>query len=152
MYQTILVPIDASDTARRGLSEAIALAQRLGSALHILHVLDYHMLFLDMSGMACLPDGTKVMREAGEQVLREAQALAAAAGVASEVALAEQVAPVVADAIIDEAVRCKADLIVMGTHGRRGVRHMVMGSDAEGVVRRATVPVLLVRADPTTEI
>jgi len=52
----------------------------------------------------------------------------------------------VADVILKQAKKTRADLIVMGTHGRRGVARLVMGSDAEGVVRGAPVPVLLVRS------
>jgi nucleotide-binding universal stress UspA family protein len=60
--------------------------------------------------------------------------------------LVETLAGPAADAIVAEAKKWKADLIVMGTHGRRGVRRLVMGSDAEQVLRETPVPVLLVRA------
>jgi nucleotide-binding universal stress UspA family protein len=52
----------------------------------------------------------------------------------------------VADVIVENAKKWRADLIVMGTHGRRGITRVVMGSDAEGVVRNTPVPVLLIRA------
>jgi nucleotide-binding universal stress UspA family protein len=59
--------------------------------------------------------------------------------------LIENIVGSVADIIVDQAKKQRADVIVMGTHGRRGVRRLVLGSDAEGVVRNAPVPVLLVR-------
>jgi nucleotide-binding universal stress UspA family protein len=147
MYETILVPLDGSDTAQRGLQEAIGLAARLGSRLRLFHVVDLHMLYVDISGMANVPDCTDALREAGEAMLAEANAQVVARHVPCDTSLRDNAAPIVADVIIDEAVRSQAKLIVMGTHGRRGVRHMVMGSDAEGVVRRSPVPVLLVRAE-----
>ena len=60
--------------------------------------------------------------------------------------LIEDIGMAVSDVIVSQAKKLKADVIVLGTHGRRGVSRLLMGSDAEGVVRAATVPVLLVRA------
>src|ERR1700685_3514197 len=66
-------------------------------------------------------------------------------GVKLKPVLVEKFGGLVADVIISQAKKQRADLIVLGTHGRRGVTRLVMGSDAEGVVRRSPVPVLLVR-------
>jgi nucleotide-binding universal stress UspA family protein len=145
MYKQILVPVDGSETSDRGLSEAIGLAKLLGATLHLFHAVDLHFLYMDVSGMGNIPDCTVAMRETGEALLKKSADRARAGGVEVQTHLVESTANVVADEIVAEAARCKAELIVMGTHGRRGVRHMVMGSDAEGVVRRAPVPVLLVR-------
>jgi hypothetical protein len=66
-------------------------------------------------------------------------------GVASEAHLIEDRIDRVADTIVDEARSTKCDLVVMGTHGRRGFSHVLLGSDAERVVRQCPLPVLLVR-------
>jgi nucleotide-binding universal stress UspA family protein len=79
-------------------------------------------------------------------VLGKAEAKARKADVKTEALLVETTGHRVADVILAQARKVKADLIVMGTHGRRGVARLVMGSDAEGVVRGTRVPVLLVRA------
>ena len=60
--------------------------------------------------------------------------------------LIDNVAGSVADVILAQARKFRADVIVMGTHGHRGITRLLMGSSAEGVVRKASVPVLLVRA------
>ncbi|MCW3478932.1 universal stress protein [Neisseriaceae bacterium JH1-16] len=146
MYQRILVPIDGSDTAQRGLEEAIALASRLGASLRLFHVVDPMAVYIGMSSLASLPVGVLELREDGERLLKGGLALAVQAGVKADTHLEECPAPNVGKLIIDTAQHWPADLIVMGTHGRKGVRHVVLGSDAEDVVRRSPVPVLLVRA------
>ena len=70
----------------------------------------------------------------------------AAQGVAVDAVLLESFAARVSDLVVEQALGWKADLIVIGTHGRRGVRRMLLGSDAEQILRQAPVPVLLVRA------
>ena len=86
------------------------------------------------------------MRENGRVLLEQAVAEVAKQGYQADSALRESFSGRAADEIVAEARECKADLIVLGTHGRRGVSRLVMGSDAEQVVRDAPVPVLLVRA------
>lgn len=146
MYQRILVPIDGSAPSEQGMQEAIKLAAGLGGTLRLLYILDLHLLYMDAFGMGMLPDCVSLLQAGGEDILTRAKLLADARGVHVETRLCECRAATVADMIVDEAEHWQAELIVMGTHGRRGMRHMVMGSDAEGVVRRSKVPVLLVRA------
>jgi len=146
MYKQILVPIDGSDTAQRGLEEAIALARHLGASLRLMHVVDPIAVYIGMSSLASLPEGVLELREDGERLLKEGLALAIKAGVKADIHLEECPAPNVGKLIVEAAQRWPADLVVMGTHGRKGVRHVVLGSDAEDVVRRSPVPVLLVRA------
>ena len=85
------------------------------------------------------------LREAGRKVLAKAEATAAKAGVSAKTVLVETKGGSIADAILGQARKLKSGVIVMGTHGRRGLRRVVMGSDAEAVLREARVPVLLVR-------
>lgn len=146
MYARILVPVDGSETAEKGLEEAIRLAQALGSALKLVHIVDDSALALNPeAGVAAAPL-VEDFAEGGKKVLEEARALAAARGAQVEIALHENFTGRVADLIVDEANKWSAELIVMGTHGRRGIRHAILGSDAEAVVHASSVPVLLVRA------
>jgi nucleotide-binding universal stress UspA family protein len=78
-------------------------------------------------------------------LLAAAEAVAAKARVPAKTVLVETKGGSIADAILGQARKLKSSVIVMGTHGRRGLRRVVMGSDAEAVVREARVPVLLVR-------
>lgn len=89
------------------------------------------------------------MRRSAEQLLAQGAARAEAAGIAVQTRLVEDVATRVWENVVHEAAAWKADLIVIGSHGRRGVWRLMLGSDAEQIVRHAAVPVLLVRApDP----
>jgi nucleotide-binding universal stress UspA family protein len=83
---------------------------------------------------------------AAEKVLTDARDSVQAAGIAIETKLVDTALPTVhvATTIAEDAVSAKADLIVLGTHGRRGVERWLLGSVAEGVARRSTIPVLLV--------
>ncbi len=144
MYKKILVPIDGSDTSMRGLNEAIKVAKSLSSELRLFHVVNEFVL--DYSYGAGLY-GTNLidsLREAGKNILQQAETLARQQGVAVQGVLLESIGGPAADLIVAQAKEWPADLIVMGTHGRRGLRRFAMGSDAEAVVRGASVPVLLV--------
>jgi nucleotide-binding universal stress UspA family protein len=146
MYQRILVPVDGSDTARRGLEEAIRLSKELGSALRLVHIVDDTPLAMNPeTGIAAAPLVAD-FAEGGRQIIEEARVFAAGEGVQVDTALYENFTGRVAERILEDARKSGAELIVMGTHGRRGIRHAVLGSDAEAVVRGADVPVLLVRA------
>ncbi|MFO7288052.1 MAG: universal stress protein [Gammaproteobacteria bacterium] len=84
-------------------------------------------------------------RRLGARLLQECESKAAQAGIAVGTSLIETPGGPAGEAIVNIADDIGADLIVCGTHGRRGLRRLVMGSDAEHIVRRASVPVLLVR-------
>lgn len=147
MYKRILVPIDGSHTSTRGLQEAVRLAGTEHALVRLVHVVDESALTLTPELAAT--DTTHLLNElvkAGKQVMRNAVSLAERHGVAVEHMIYEKLVGRVADVILKEAKDWRADLIVMGTHGRRGITHAVMGSDAETVVRSSPVPVLLVRS------
>jgi nucleotide-binding universal stress UspA family protein len=146
MYERILVPIDGSSTAQCGLEEAIALAGRLGSTLHLLHVVDARLLIAEVSVFAPPNQLLDDWRGVGEKLLADAVALASSRGVKADSVLQCDPGLRVCDLILNEAKQAKADLIVMGTHGRRGLSRLTLGSDAELVLRESPVPVLLVRA------
>jgi nucleotide-binding universal stress UspA family protein len=147
MYKRIFVPVDGSATSRRGLRAAIDLAKSQRARLFVLNVVDVMPVFASLEGgMAFDPGLIKAMRDGGRKILAAAAAEAKKRGVAARTLLAENNAGRVADVIVRQAKKARADLIVLGTHGRRGLSRLVMGSDAELVVRYAPAPVLLIRA------
>lgn len=149
MYQRILVPVDGSPTAARGLDEAVRLARLTGGRLRLLHVVDELSVALGGAGAftgAPVPDTFSLLREAGQSILAQAQAQVQAAGVPVDSVLDDSLGGRISDRVLAEAQQWPAELIVIGTHGRRGVGRLLLGSDAEQVLRQALVPVLLVRA------
>lgn len=149
MYQRILVPLDGSATAERGLREAIALAadQKEKPRLALLHVVGDFSMLVEMSAAASYQEMLDGLRRYGQDVLAKAKTAAAGAGIEADSTLRELTQGRVADVIVDEARSASCDLIVMGMHGRRGFSRVAMGSDAEQVVRTSPVPVLLVRQE-----
>ena len=146
MYQKILVPVDGSATSDLGLQEATKLAQLTGASLRLLHVVD--VLSLAIAGEATTVvtgDLLAAVRESGRTVLRRAEASVQAVHLAVDTVLHENTSGRVAEIVADEATSWGADLVVLGTHGRRGVGRLILGSDAEQVLRLAPVPVLMVR-------
>lgn len=143
MYKRILVPVDGSEASTLGLKEAVGLARNHGARLRLLHVVDESVLALTPE--VGVVDITETLIEAGTDTLKKARALAERHGVKVDTVMPENLSGRVADVILNEARNWRADVIVMGTHGRRGISHMLLGSDAEGVVRSSPVPVLLVR-------
>ncbi len=147
MYQRILVPIDGSATAEHALQEAIKLVS--GKAqLRLVYVIE-EAYPLDAEGYAYIDYEAlqEAVRKTGERTLAQAAEKARRSGITAETALLDVPGVRTAVAIDDEAVTWKADLIVIGTHGRSGLSRMLLGSVSEEVVRRATIPVLLVRAE-----
>jgi len=145
MYRRILVAIDGSDTSKSALREALQLAKDGKSALRVLHVLDLVTFSTDTpSGFAAYEEALRV---GGEQMLSDASDMAEKAGVKCETKLLEleERGRRIAEEIAGDAEGWRADLIVIGTHGRRGMSRLFLGSVAESLVRIAPAPVLLVR-------
>lgn len=146
MYQRILVPVDGSDTSNAGLAEAVKLARLTGAQLRLLHVVDESPFLMSAEGMAAIStDVLGLLREGGARILDKARAYAVDKGVAADTLLYDGLTGRLADCVAEQVQQWRADLIVLGTHGRRGVGRMLLGSGAEQVARTATVPVLLVR-------
>lgn len=146
MYQRILVPIDGSPTSDRGLDEAITLAKLGGGRLRLVHAVDeltYATGFETYAAYAA--DVIPAMKRAGEELLKRGKQRAEDQGVPVDTVLLESLGVRLGDLVIEHAQSWKADLIVIGTHGRRGVRRLLLGSDAEQILRQSPVPVLLVR-------
>ena len=145
MYSRILVPCDGSLPSMRGLEEAIALAADQRAKLCLVHVVDESILAFDTTGTLCWDDFLPLFLQGGKTVLEKASWLARERGLEAETFLLQSGPAPVAQIILRQAREWGADLIVMGTHGRRGLRRLVLGSDAEAVVRTAEAPVLLVK-------
>jgi len=146
-----MVPIDGSPTSNRGLAVAIGLASEQKAKLCLLHVVDELVVVGGADGMSFVPasyidEFIGALRAGGKKLLARAEAKARKHGIEVEAVLLETVGRRVADQIIEQAKKWRADVIVLGTHGRRGVSRVVMGSDAELVLRETPVPVLLVRS------
>lgn len=145
MYKKILVPVDGSATSLLGLSEAIRLAKQLKANVRLVHALDEFIADATFGSAAFYDQWLDAVRASGRKVVADAYRYAKEQDFEPEVVMVETIARRAADVIIEQAGQWSADLIVMGTHGRRGVNRLVMGSDAELVVRASPVPVLLVR-------
>jgi nucleotide-binding universal stress UspA family protein len=148
MFQRILVPIDGSHTAELGLNLAIGMARESNATLYLLHIVPQFIVMQDAIGGAMYADRLlEGMRVAGRQIMAKAEAKVRAKKIDYRAVLVEEPAARISEVIVSQAKKLKADIIVLGTHGRRGLQRMVMGSDAEGVVREAPVPVLLVKSN-----
>jgi nucleotide-binding universal stress UspA family protein len=147
VYNRILVPVDGSDTSHRGLEEAIKLAKALAGRIRLVHVVN------ELSGIPSDLPGfdfrsiVEDLRRNGEVLLASALKQVSAEAVDADSRLLETWH---GHAAGEQIIRCAedwpADLIVCGTHGRRGIRRILMGSDAEFILRQSPVPVLLIRA------
>jgi nucleotide-binding universal stress UspA family protein len=145
-FKRILVPVDGSATSAKGLAVAIRMAKKDRSRLLLLHVVEEYPILATPEAGAAIGRVLEGMVRSGKRTLRSIAHRVAGAGVRVQTQLVEQFTGRIADAVVREAKRWKADLIVMGTHGRRGVKRALLGSDAETVVRYSTLPVLLVPA------
>jgi nucleotide-binding universal stress UspA family protein len=147
MYQRILVPVDGSPTAERGQREAIALAGGQNTRLLFLYVVDDYTALSEVTSAAGYDEMLRGLRQYGLDVLARARHAADAASLHAETLLREVTGKRIADVIVEQVGQHHCDLVVMGTHGRRGFSRMALGSAAEEVARISPVPVLLVRLE-----
>ncbi|MFT4069380.1 universal stress protein [Paraburkholderia sp.] len=152
MYQTILVAFDGSSSSKLALKQAVGLAALTKGVVHPIYVLDKTPIF-SYAGHYDPLTLVDALRKEGESLLEEAQQACSAAGVTCHPDLVESNDPSddVAQVILRHAAQIHADLLVMGTHGRRGVRRLVIGSVAERVLRFSQCPVLLIREEGAQE-
>ncbi|MBP0618561.1 universal stress protein [Cupriavidus consociatus] len=148
MYHRILLAIDGSRSSDLALSQAIIVARATGAEVKALYVVDDSDVYFEASYFDPREVVTTLAAH-GRKALDAATARLGEAGIRSTAQLDEK--PVtpgrISSTIVAEADAWNADLIVMGTHGRRGVRRMLMGSVSEGVLARTSKPVLLVRSE-----
>ena len=144
-YKRILCPVDFDEYSTGALKEATALALSSAGTMHILHVVQINPLF-DQGAAEGFTAGE--MYEAQIEFARKKveQKLTAIPPEVKREIIIEIGDP--GDSIIDMQAKLGADLVVMATHGRKGFKHLVLGSVAERVVRESRVPVLMVRPAP----
>ncbi len=140
--RTILSPLDFSETSDHALDYAIELAQKLGAQVHIIHV--WQPLTYAVADGVYIPTSEHLSNHVFDLQGKLDKQLARYAdrGVVLQGSLVEGVPYTT---IVQTAEEMKADLIVMGTHGRTGLMHLLLGSVAERVVRLSPIPVLTVR-------
>lgn len=150
MYQRIFVPVDCTSAKQAMLEEAIRLAKFChGASIRLVHVLDLasiETVKVEVIGTTAEETIEEDVRKSAYRVLNESIQKAREAGLTPESVLLEAKGHDLAAAIQEDAKQWDADLIVMGTHGHGGLYHLVMGSVAEGVVRHASAPVMLVHS------
>lgn len=149
MYKHILISTDGSELSDRGLTHGLALAKAIGSAVTIVTVTDddlpspYDVAFNSRRGKNPLEENKRMLAASAKAILDAAAQKAASAGVDAAVLHVAESHP--AEGIVDAAKERGADLIVMSSHGRRGVRRLMIGSQTAEVVTSTTIPVLVVR-------
>jgi nucleotide-binding universal stress UspA family protein len=146
MYSRILMAYDGTPTSQHALERAVELTKQLSANLRIVHVIDIGWLPVSPEVAIDLETLGKARRAGGEKLLTQAREIAIGLGLAPETRLAETPNPAhhAAESIAEEASRWPADLVVLGTHGRRGLQRLLLGSVAEQMSRLSPVPVLLV--------
>lgn len=149
MYAHILVATDGSDLASRALDHALGLAKALGSKVTIVTVTEPAALvgggYGAVAGTAFdpIPELIEAQEEAAKGLLAKAVEVAKAAGIDAKTAYVNDSFP--AEGIISTADSAGADLIVMGSHGRRGLGRLLLGSQTSNVLAHTKVPVLVTR-------
>ena len=147
MFKRIVIPVDGSQTANKALVVALGMARDSGGSVRIIHVIEGTSYNSGAVQTASFPgDMVGAIRGAAGKILEEALALAQPFGVATDTKLFDTFDGRLADAVSNAATEWQADLIVVGTHGRRGIGRLLMGSGAEQIMRQAPIPVLVIRA------
>lgn len=148
-YQRILIAIDGSETSNLALQEGIKLAKALNAQVALAYVADIATAVIGEDLTFGVEQYRKSIIAIGEQLLEKKRTLAEVEGVSVEVHLLEltQKTKRIAESLVDDATQWRADLIVIGTHGRRGISKFFLGSVAEEAIRITTTPVLLIRGN-----
>ncbi len=150
MFQRILVPVDGSDASSHALSTAMSLARQSGGQLRLIHVMEdaAYLAGYDPTGAAA-GELFKAAREGGERILAADRDRVQAEGLPVDTVFVDQLGHRLAQSVADAARDWGADLVVVGTHGRRGISRLMLGSGAEEIIRLAPVPVLVARQPAT---
>lgn len=145
-WRKVLCPIDFSEPARAAMDAAVEIARQTDAELVLFHAYQLPGYTLPEGSVVASPRMLQELADQAEAHLRDWKAIAASAGarrVSAEKGIGEP-----AFEIVEVARELGCDLIVLGTHGRTGLAHALLGSTAERVVRRAGCPVLTIRAAP----
>ena len=148
MYNRILVPVDGSVTSEAGLTEAIRLARLSGGALRLLHVIEDVPYVGEAAAYGQWPsERTQAAIDRGQELLRQCATRVADQGVQVDTLLIEAGSHRLEHYVNEQIQSWPAEIVVLGTHGRRGAQRLILGSDAEQILRVSEVPVMLVRHD-----
>lgn len=148
MYRHIFIAIDDSETSQKALAEAIVQAKAHGATLEIAHAIDVQFVHLFHAGGMTTTRASEISEalvSGAEALLGTALQQAEAAGVQATIRLLEGHGQHADDLLAEAIEHAGADLLVVGSHGRRGVRRLLLGSVAENLVRKVGVSVLIVR-------
>jgi nucleotide-binding universal stress UspA family protein len=148
MYKHIMLPIDGSELSDKAVKVAIAFAKAIGAKVSAIHVIShYHVVIEEGFSSKALRDIEKnheeVSKKGARKVLDKVEKIAKAEGVKCEGVVVVGDQPY--QEIIDKAAARKCDLIVMASHGRRGLEGLVLGSETIKVLTHSKIPVLVVR-------
>lgn len=149
MYAQILIAVDGSELAERALAHGFAMAKALGSKVTVVTVMEPPAMVggtygaFGSVGFDPIPELIEAQKKQAEGILAKATDAAAAAGVEVKTLLVENSFP--AEGIIAAAEEAKADLVVMGSHGRRGFGRLLLGSQTSNVLAQSKIPVLVTR-------
>ena len=146
MYKRILVPIDGSRASTQGLREALRLARDQKARLRIVHIVDEAALAQYPEAIDATGQILDTFINGGKKTLKNAMALARRQGIDAECVLHEKLLGSLSDLILKEAKEWKSDIIVMGTHANTGIKHLLLGSNAEDIARSSRIPVLIVHS------
>ena len=153
MYKRLLVAVDGSETSNKALAAAIEMAGYSAgrSVLRLIHVLDEMAYFVGLDPyQGQTYSAVHVMRQAGEKILADGLAVCESAGVQADTVLIDEFGAHLADSVAQSAKDWDASLVVVGTHGRKGVGRMLLGSGAEQIIRLSSCPVLVIRTVPVS--
>jgi nucleotide-binding universal stress UspA family protein len=145
MYQNILIATDGSELSAKGIRHGVRLAKALGAQVCITTATEpWEAIVVGEVAVVITPQQyTETSAANAAQTLRKAKEIADEEGVAAQTLHVSERHP--AEGIIEAAKERGADLIVMASHGRRGLSRLVLGSQANEVVTHSTIPVLIVR-------
>ncbi len=148
MYKRILVPVDGSSASTAGLEQAVEFARDQKAKLRIIHIVDETVLAEYPEMIGDTAQLIETMISDGKKTLDKALTLARRHRIKADSVLHEKLLGSLADLILGEAKKWRADIIVMGTRVQTGVKHFFLGSDAEAIVRATRLPVLLIHGKP----
>ena len=144
MFKKLLVPVDGSDASREALEKALALAQAFKSSVNIVSVIDnYAFTGVGVDFAYGQAEYLAAATEEANRSVNAARQQFESQGIPVVTSIVEGHA--IYRAILDAAETSGADLIVMGSHGRKGLERLVLGSVAAQVLSHATLPILIVR-------
>ncbi|MBC7674282.1 MAG: universal stress protein [Polaromonas sp.] len=147
MYDKILVTTDGSTLSKKAVRSAIQFALATGAQLMVLHVVPRYPVSYFEGAVAMSPDELarteKVWSDKGQELVDGAVRLAHSAGVAAKGMI--MTSDLVAESIVSATKKHKCDLVIMASHGRKGIKRLLLGSETQHVLTHSTVPVLVLR-------